>query len=208
MSAEAWRAPTDAAAHDQCAAAGASACTSLKGLNQSHTYKPVANFKSQEKAIVLTYINQLTMSTYTQILYQVVWTLKYRLPVLSKDRRNELFKYMAGILRHKNCKVYAINGIEDHIHLVFRLHPSVPLSSLIKDVKLASSKWIKENAVFKDFNGWQKGYAAFTYHYSAKDRLIRYVTNQEEHHRKKAYRDELIKLLKDHSVVYDPKYLP
>ena len=147
------------------------------------------------------------MSTYTQILYQIVFGTKYREKVLLKDGRDELFKYITGLIKNKNCHLYIINGVEDHIHIVTHLHPTVSLSSLVKDIKLASSIYIKENSLFKDFINWQEGYGAFTYSIKEKDRLIEYVKNQEEHHRKKSFREEYVKLLGEHGIEFDEKYL-
>ena len=147
------------------------------------------------------------MSTYTQILYQIVFSTKRRERTLTKDNRTELFKYMWGVLKEKNCHLYRINGVEDHLHIVTHLHPTIALASLIKDLKLASSAHIKENNLFLNFDGWQVGYAAFTYSIKEKNRLIEYVKNQEEHHKTKTFREELIELLKEYGVEFDEKYL-
>ncbi|HMT69175.1 MAG TPA: IS200/IS605 family transposase [Saprospiraceae bacterium] len=147
------------------------------------------------------------MSTYTQILYQIVFGTKYREKVLLKDGRDELFKYITDLIKNKNCHLYIINGVENHIHIVTHLHPTVSLSSLVKDIKLASSIYIKENNLFKDFINWQEGYGAFTYSIKEKDRLIEYVKNQEEHQRKKSFREEYVKLLDEHGIEFDEKYL-
>ena len=147
------------------------------------------------------------MSTYTQILYQIVFSTKFRERTLIKEQRTALFEDIWGILKSKKCHLYRLNGVEDHIHIVTDLHPTVALSSLVKDIKLGSTSFIKEKGLFPHFNGWQEGYAAFTYHISAKDSLIEYVKNQEYHHANKSYREELQDLLKEHGVSYDEKYL-
>jgi putative transposase len=147
------------------------------------------------------------MSTYTQILYQIVFSTKDRTPVLVKEKRPELFKYIWGLLRKKKCHLYRINGVEDHIHIVTHLHPTVALAALIKDIKVSSSDFIKENNIFPDFENWQLGYAAFTYSFTAKNHLIEYVKNQEDHHRITTFREELIALLKEHGVEFDEQYL-
>jgi len=146
------------------------------------------------------------MSTFTQILYQIVFSTKERGRTLIRENRMELFKYISGILFNKNCHLYHINGVEDHLHIVTHLHPSISLASLVKDIKLASSKYIKEDGLFPSFNGWQDGYAAFTYSIEAKNKLIEYVKNQEEHHKSKSYKEELIELLREHGVNYNEKY--
>lgn len=89
---------------------------------------------------------------------------------------------MWGIVKNKDCHLYRINGVDDHIHIVTHLHPSVSLASLVKDIKLASSDFIKKMELFKRFGGWQDGYGAFTYSINEKYRLIEYVKNQEVHH--------------------------
>ena len=128
------------------------------------------------------------MSTYTQILYQIVFSTKNREQTLTKPNREDLYKYIGGILNNKHCHLYRINGVEDHLHIVTHLHPSVALAALIKDIKLASSDYIKKDDIFKKFNGWQDGYGAFTYSIKEKNRLIEYVINQEEHHKTKTFR--------------------
>ena len=147
------------------------------------------------------------MSTYTQLLYQIVFSTKSREKVLKEENRKEMFKYLGGILRNKNCHLYRINGIEDHIHIVTHIHPSISLASLIKDLKVASSKWIKENKIFTGFKGWQDGYGAFSYSIKEKERLIEYVIKQQEHHRKKTFIEEFTELLDEHKIVFDKKYL-
>jgi len=147
------------------------------------------------------------MSTYTQILYQIVFSTKNREHTLLVDKREELFKYMWGILQNNKCHPYQINGVSDHIHILTHLHPSVALASLIKDIKLASSKFIKENKLFPDFGHWQDGYGAFTYSIDSKDRLINYIKNQEKHHMVKTFQEEYIEFLQEHGIEFEEKYL-
>ncbi|MES2133959.1 MAG: IS200/IS605 family transposase [Bacteroidota bacterium] len=147
------------------------------------------------------------MSTYTQIIYQIVFSTKYRERTLNKDRRDDLYKYISGVLKNKNCHLYRIGGVEDHIHILMDLHPTVALSSIVKDIKMASTEYIKENNLFINFNGWQNGYGAFTYSIREKDILIEYIKNQEEHHKVKTFKEEYLELLKEHNVSFDEKYL-
>ena len=146
------------------------------------------------------------MSTYTQILYQIVFSTFKREETLIPSNRQELFRYIAGILQNKKCHLYRINGVYDHLHIVTHLHPSISLASLIKDIKLAGSEHIKKNKLFPLFNGWQDGYGAFTYSFRDKDKLIEYVKNQEIHHQVKTSRDEFIELLDEHGIEFDEKY--
>ncbi|MDM8557686.1 IS200/IS605 family transposase [Candidatus Parabeggiatoa sp. HSG14] len=147
------------------------------------------------------------MSTYTQILYQIIFSTKDREPTLVKEDREKLFRYIWGILKNNKSHLYRINGMEDHIHILTSLHPTIALSSLVKDIKVASSKFIKENQVFPNFGYWQNGYGAFTYSYHAKDDLIAYIKNQEEHHKTVSFMDEYKTLLKEFGVEFDEKYL-
>jgi REP element-mobilizing transposase RayT len=148
-----------------------------------------------------------TMSTYTQILYQIVFSTKNRTKCLNAENRPEMFKYINGILTTKNCHLYRINGVSDHLHIVTHLNPSVSLASLIKDIKLATSVYFKKQNLFSDFDGWQDGYGAFTYSIKDKNRLIEYVKNQEQHHLSKTFREEYIELLLEHGIVFDERYL-
>ena len=124
-----------------------------------------------------------------------------------KEERPELFKDIWGILKNKKCHLYRLNGVEDHIHIVTSVHPTVAVANLVKDIKLGSTSFIKEKGIFPQFGGWQDGYSAFTYHISSKDYLIEYVKNQEAHHATKTFREELIQLYIEHGIDYDEKYL-
>ena len=147
------------------------------------------------------------MSTYTQILYQIVFSSKNREKTMIESGQERLYGFIIGILKNKDCHLYRINGIEDHIHIATHIHPSVALASLVKDIKLAASDFIKDNKIFPCFNGWQVGYGAFTYSISAKENLIQYIINQKEHHKKLTFREEYIKLLKEHNIEFDERYL-
>ena len=147
------------------------------------------------------------MSTYTQILYQIVFGTKNNEPTMIECGQESLYKYIWGILKNKKCHLYRIGGVEDHIHIVTHVHPTVAVAYLIKDIKIASSDYIKTENIFPNFNGWQDGYGAFTYSISAKDNLIEYVKNQKEHHQRVSFRDEYISLLNEHGIEFKEKYL-
>lgn len=147
------------------------------------------------------------MSTYTQILYQIVFSTKHREPTLTKQNREELFRFIWGILAKKNCHLYRINGVEDHLHILTHVHPMISLSSLVKDIKVSSVLHIKNQKLFNNFNSWQEGYGAFSYNIKEKGRLIDYIKNQEEHHQKIDFRDEYIQLLKENEIEFEERYL-
>jgi REP element-mobilizing transposase RayT len=147
------------------------------------------------------------MATYLQIHYHIVFSTKNRTKCLKESHREKLYKYIWGILKKKRCYLYRINGTEDHLHLLIHLHPSVSLSSLVKDIKLASSDYIKRESLFPEFIGWQKGYGAFTHHVLDKHRLIDYIKNQEKHHEKLTWKQEFRTLLEEHKIDFNMKYL-
>jgi REP element-mobilizing transposase RayT len=114
---------------------------------------------------------------------------------LLKENRNLLYKYIKGIIGQKKCHVFAINGIEDHIHILTEIRPDISVSDFIKDIKVASTYFIKNEKLFQGFEKWQVGYSVFTRPYEWKENLIKYIDNQEEHHKKTSFRDEYHKLL-------------
>lgn len=147
------------------------------------------------------------MSTFRQIYYQIVFSTKHRKPVLSVEHEDQLYKYIWGIVKNKNCKLYRINGMPDHIHLFTDLHPSVSLSSFVKDIKVSSNLWMRQCGLFPDFEEWQSGYGAFTYSEREKDMIVNYIKNQKEHHKTESFEDEYKNLLKSHGIEFDEKYL-
>jgi len=153
-------------------------------------------------------LNVENMSTYTQFLYQLIFGSKGHLPFLSTENQDILFAYIAGILKKKSCHSYIVGGACNHIHIITHIHPTICLAYLIKDIKEATHAMIlREKKLFLNFPGWQVGYSGFTYHISSKDSLISYVRNQAEHHKTVSFKDELIRLLKEHRVDYNDDYL-
>ena len=145
------------------------------------------------------------MSSYTQILYQIVFGTKNNEHTMIECGQESLYKYIWGILKNKKCHLYRIGGVEDHIHIVTHVHATVAVAYLIKDIKIASSDYIKTENIFPNFGGWQDGYGAFTYSISAKDNLIEYVKNQKEHHKRVSFREEYISLLNEHGIEFNEK---
>jgi REP element-mobilizing transposase RayT len=147
------------------------------------------------------------MSTYTQILYHIVFSTKDRQPVLNSEVREPLFRYVWGIIKNKNCHLYRIGGSDEHVHILTSLHPSLALADFIKDIKVSSTKWAKENKLLPDLTHWQDGYGAFTHSIRDKDRLIEYIKAQTEHHKKVSFLDELRELLVEARIDFDERYL-
>jgi len=147
------------------------------------------------------------MSTYTQICYHIVFSTKGREPVLKADRREELFRYIWGILKNRQSHLYRINGVEDHLHILTGLHPTVSLADLVKDIKTGSAHWIKKRSVFPLFAHWQDGYAALTHSQGEIDGLIEYIKGQKEHHRRTTFVEEYRKLLLEAGIEFDERYM-
>ena len=147
------------------------------------------------------------MSTYTQIYYHIVFSTKNRDPSLIAARREALFRYVWGILKNKDCHLYRINGMDDHLHILTSLHPTLCLADLVKEIKTSTSKWMKEGNAFPRFDHWQDGYGAFSVSHRERDRVIDYIKNQQEHHRKTGFLEEYRQMLIEAGIEFDERYL-
>jgi REP element-mobilizing transposase RayT len=146
-------------------------------------------------------------NTYTQIHLQFVFAVKYRLGMIQSSWKNELYKYITGIVQQNNHKMLIVNGMPDHIHLLIGMRPTQTVSDLLQDIKGSSSKWINEKKFISHKFAWQEGYGAFSYGRSQLNDVIRYIERQEEHHRKKSFREEYLQFLEKFEVEYDKKYI-
>jgi REP-associated tyrosine transposase len=142
--------------------------------------------------------------SYAQNHIHLVFSTKDREKLLTRKFLPRLWAYTAAVCRNHDLLTFAVGGMEDHMHLLFRLPPTMPLSEAVALVKSNSSKWLGE--LGKDF-AWQEGYGAFSVSSSNINRVIRYIDNQESHHRKINFEDEFITLLKKHGMDYDPKHV-
>ena len=146
-------------------------------------------------------------NTYTQIYIQIVFSVKGRHNLIAKQHREELHKYITGIVTNREQKLLAIFAMPDHIHLLAGIKPNIAVSDLVRDIKAGSSKFITENRWVNGKFNWQEGYGAFSYSRSQIDRVIKYILNQEDHHKKKTFKEEYIDLLEKFEIEYDKKYL-
>lgn len=144
--------------------------------------------------------------TFTQIYIQYVFAVKGRENLLQKHWREEVFKYMSGIIKGKSQKTIIVNGVADHVHIFVGLKPSMNISDLIRDIKNNSSNFINENKFLNGKFSWQEGYGAFSYAHSQLDDVYKYILNQEEHHRRKSFKEEYIDFLKKNEIEYDERY--
>lgn len=148
------------------------------------------------------------MSTFTQILYQIVFGSKDYTTFLTRENQGKLFGYIVGMLNKRNCHSYQVGGYANHIHIVTHLSPTINLADLVREIKKASHEMmVRDKKSFPDFPGWQVGYGAFTYHISMKPVLINYVLNQEKHHKGITFREEMIQLLNENLVPFKEEYL-
>jgi putative transposase len=146
-------------------------------------------------------------NTYTQIFIQIVFAVKHRQCLIPPEHREELHKYITGVVQNRHHKMLAVFCMPDHAHLFVGMKPNQSVSDLTRDVKAASSGFINERAwVDKKFE-WQNGFGAFSYSIDAMHRVVNYILNQEEHHRKLAFEDEYLELMQEFQIQYDSKYL-
>lgn len=146
------------------------------------------------------------MGNYRQIFYHIVFSTKHRKPCICSEYEEDLYRYIYGIIKNKKCHLYQINGMQDHIHIFTDLHPTVCLSDLVKDIKVASNLWMKQSLKFPEFEEWQEGYGAFTYSVRERDRVKNYIKNQKKHHENENSTDEFRKLLIENEIDFDEKY--
>ncbi|HAQ39103.1 MAG TPA: IS200/IS605 family transposase [Saprospirales bacterium] len=128
--------------------------------------------------------------SYTSILYHLIIRTKSSRKTLSLTHSEDLYRYIWGYIKNKHCKLYRINGIEDHIHILFSLHPAISLSDFVRDLKAESSKMLKRTKGFENFSSWSEGYAALTISHKEKDVLIRYIKDQRDHHKNITFEEE------------------
>ena len=145
--------------------------------------------------------------TYSQIYIQVVFAVKGRQNLIGREWRETLNKYIAGIIKGKEQKPIIINGMADHIHAFVGLKPSMKISDLVRDIKNNSSNFINDKGFVKGKFSWQEGYGAFSYGHSQIERVYNYILNQEQHHKKRSFKEEYLELLKKFNIPHDEKYL-
>jgi REP element-mobilizing transposase RayT len=146
-------------------------------------------------------------NTYSQLYIHSVLVVKGRENLLQKPWRDEIFRYMAGIINDKGQKPIIINGVTDHVHLFIGIQPSMRLSDLMRDIKSSTTNFINEKRFIKGMFSWQEGYGAFSYSRSQLDQVYQYILKQEEHHHNRTFKEEYLGLLQKFEIDYDDKYL-
>ena len=145
--------------------------------------------------------------TFSQIYIQVVFAVQGRKILLQKPWLDEVFKYMAGIIKGKNQKPIIINGVSNHVHLFIGLKPAMALSDLVRDVKNNTSNFINDQKFVRGKFSWQEGFGSFSYAHSQIGQVYQYIMNQENHHLQKTFKEEYLEFLKKFEIDYDEKYL-
>jgi len=146
-------------------------------------------------------------NTFAQIYIQTVFAVENRQSLITIDFKEDLHKYITGIVRNHGQKLIAINGMPDHLHILIGLKPAMALADLVREIKADSTNFINEQKLVRGRFNWQEGYGAFSYGHSQLDRIIRYIHSQERHHQKQSFKDEYMTLLRKFDIAFDEKYV-
>ena len=146
-------------------------------------------------------------NTYTQIYIHSVFSVQNRISLISQEWKEDLFKYITGIVQNNGHKLIAINGMPDHLHIFIGMKPNQGLSDLMQDIKGDSSKWINSKGFVQGRFEWQAGFGGFSYSISQIDSVVKYINNQETHHKKKTFIEEYLDFLKKFKVPHDERYI-
>jgi len=146
-------------------------------------------------------------NTYSQIHIQAIFAVQNRACVIQPTWKDELYKYVTGIIKKNGHRLLAINGMPDHVHVFFGMRPVQSISDLLQDIKGSSSKWINNKRFINSHFTWQEGYGAFSYSKSDVDKVIEYIKNQEQHHKKISFKQEYINILNEFGLSYDDHYI-
>src|SRR5438876_7109711 len=146
-------------------------------------------------------------NTYSQIYIQTVFAVSERQSLIQPDFKEELYKYITGIIRNQGQKLISINGMSDHVHILIGLRPAMALADLVREMKADSSTFVNKNKLVHGRFSWQEGYGAFSYGHSQLDTIIRYIQNQEKHHSRRSFKDEYLAWLKKFEIPFEAKYV-
>jgi putative transposase len=146
-------------------------------------------------------------NTYSQVYLQFIFAVKGRQNLIPSLHNNDLQKYMTGIVQNRNQKMLAINNVSDHLHMLVGFGTVMSISDFMEEVKFISSKFINDEKWIKGKFEWQRGYGVFSYSRSQIDNVIKYIINQQGHHKKRSFKEEYLDFLKKFEVEYEEKYL-
>ncbi len=146
-------------------------------------------------------------NTFSQIYIQTVFAVENRLSLITPEFKEDLYKYITGIVRNQGQKLISINGMPDHVHILIGLKPAMALADLVREIKADSSNFINRNKWVRGKFSWQEGYGAFSYGHSQLSTIIPYIQNQEKHHSRRSFKDEYLTLLRKFDIAFDDKYV-
>ena len=146
-------------------------------------------------------------NTYSQIYIQVVFAVEGRQNLIRKENKEELHKYLTGIVSERQQKLLSVHCMPDHAHILIGLRPSIALSDLVHDLKIASAKFVNGKKWVAGRLSWQEGFGAFSYGHSQLTRIIRYIREQEKHHAKLSFHDEYVRFLKRYEIEHDERFI-
>jgi putative transposase len=145
--------------------------------------------------------------SYSQLYVHLIFPVKDKTSMIPSQYKNELYKYITGIITNKGQKLIAINGMPDHVHILIGFKPTIAISDMVRDIKANSAKFVNEQKWLNDKFQWQHGFGAFTCGYSQLNSVCNYIRNQEEHHRKTSFKLEYLSFLKEHDVSFKSEYV-
>jgi REP element-mobilizing transposase RayT len=145
--------------------------------------------------------------SYSNLLTHIVYSTKNRRPLIDSGLELRLFPYFGGTVRQLGGTLYTVNGVEDHVHLLAHLPPTIAVAEAIGKIKGSSTHWIHESFPDRSEFSWQRGYGAFSVSKSNVARVVRYIEQQKAHHRKQSFQEEFVELLRRHGISIDEKYL-
>jgi REP-associated tyrosine transposase len=146
-------------------------------------------------------------NTFSQIYIQTVFAVSERKSLIKPEFKEDLYKYVTGIVRNQAQKLIAINGMPDHVHILIGLKPAMALADLVREIKADSTNFVNEQKLVHGRFNWQEGYGAFSYGHSQLDTIIRYIQNQERHHQRRSFKDEYMTLLRKFDIAFEEKYV-
>ena len=146
-------------------------------------------------------------NTFSQIYIQTAFAVENRQSLITPDFKEDLHKYITGIVSNQRQKLISINGMPDHLHILIGLRPAMALADLVREIKADSTNFINEKKLVRGRFNWQEGYGAFSYGHSQLNAIVRYIQNQERHHQKQSFKNEYMALLRKFDIAFDDKYV-
>ena len=146
-------------------------------------------------------------NTFSQIYIQTVFAVSNRQSLIKPEFKEDIYKYVTGIVKNQGQKLIAINGVADHVHLLIGLRPAMALADLVREIKADSTNFINKKKWIRGRFSWQEGYGAFSYGHSQLDTIIRYIQNHEQHHKRSSFKNEYLTLLRRFDIAFEEKYV-